>query len=201
MHTFGQVLAEKPIPAALPNMPEDAPRWFAVYTRSRHEKMVSKHCAQRHVECFLPLYRKVHHWTKQRRVILELPLFRNYVFVHIPPQSRVPVLAMPGVLGLVGRGHISSALSDAEIESLRAGLEQDKLEPHPYLVVGKRVRIRTGPMEGMEGILLRKKNELRVVVTLDLIQQCVAVEVDADDVEPVDGRPGLPFLPVKPNSL
>ncbi len=194
MHSFGPVLVEKPIPAMPPSLAEDARRWFAVYTRSRHEKMVAKQCTQRDIECFLPLYRKVHHWIKQSRVTLELPLFRNYVFVHIPPQSRVPVLALPGVLGLVGHGPISSALSDAEIKSLRAGLEQNKLEPHPYLVVGERMRIRNGSMEGMEGILVRKKNELRVVVTLNLIQQSVAVEVDADDVEPVDVRPALPFL-------
>jgi transcription antitermination factor NusG len=201
VHSFGPVLAEKPITAVLPSLAEDTKCWFAVYTRSRHEKMVAKQCAQRRIECFLPLYRKVHHWIKQSRVTLELPLFRNYVFVHIPPQCRVPVLAMPGVLGLVGRGHISSALSDAEIKSLRAGLEQNKLEPHPYLVVGERMRIRNGSMAGMKGILVRKKNELRVVVTLNLIQQSVAVEVDANDVEPVDERPALPFLPVNQNLL
>jgi transcription antitermination factor NusG len=201
VHSFGPVLAEKPITGVLPSLAEDTKCWFAVYTRSRHEKMVAKQCAQRHIECFLPLYRKVHHWIKQSRVTLELPLFRNYVFVHISPQWRVPVLAMPGVLGLVGRGHISSALSDTEIKSLRAGLEQNKLEPHPYLVVGERMRIRNGSMEGMEGILVRKKNELRVVVTLNLIQQSVAVEVDANDVERVDDRPSLPFLPVNQNLL
>lgn len=201
MHSSGPFLAEKPIPAVLPNLAEDAARWFAVYTSTRHEKMVAKHCAQRHIECFLPLYRKLHHWAKRSQVTVELPLFPNYLFVHIRPQYRVPVLAMPGVLGLVGRGHICSALSDAEIESLQAALEQNRLEPHPYLVVGERVRIRTGSMEGIEGILVRKKNELRVVVTLALIQRSVAVEVDADDVETVTSRPYLPLLPFKPNSL
>lgn len=92
---------------------------------------------------------------------------------------------MPGVLGIVGRGQISSALSNAEIESLRPVLERNKFEPYPYLVAGERVRIRTGSMEGMEGILVRRKNELRVVLTLDLIQRSVAVEVDAKDVEPI----------------
>jgi transcription antitermination factor NusG len=89
---------------------------------------------------------------------------------------------------MVGRGHIASALPDAEIESLRTGLQLRKFEPHPYLVAGERVRIKAGAMEGMEGILLRKKNELRVVLTLDLIERSVAVEVDAQDVEPVSRR-------------
>src|ERR1019366_3572184 len=84
-----------------------------------------------------------------------------------------------------GRGHIASALPDAEIESLRTGLQLRKFEPHPYLVAGERVRIKAGAKEGMEGILLRKKNGLRVVLTLDLIERSVAVEVDAQDVEPV----------------
>ena len=201
MHSFEPILPEKSIPAVLPNQAESASRWFAVYTCSRHEKMVAKYCAQRNIEYFLPLYRKVHHWARHSSVTLELPLFPNYVFVHIPIRSRVPVLALPGVLGLVGHGRISSALSDAEIESLRAALAEIKLEPHPYLVVGERVRIRSGSLEGMQGILVRKKNELRVVITLDLIRQSVAAEVDADDVEPLVDRPYVPFLPAKANSL
>ena len=163
----------------------DDKQWFAVYTNSRHEKCVAKHFAERQIESLLLLYQKLHHWRKRSSVRVDLPLFPNYVFVHIAPQERTSVLAVPGVLAMVGRGHIPSALPDAEIQSLRIGLEQRRFEPHPYLVVGERVRIKAGPMEGMEGILLRKKNELRVVLTLDLIKRSVAVEVDAQDVEPV----------------
>jgi len=125
-----------------------------------------------------------------------LPLFPNYVFVRMAPQQRLAVLGVPGVLAIVGRGHLPSALPDDEIESLRTGLDQSKCEPHPYLVAGERVRIRAGSMEGMEGILIRRKNELRVVLTLDLIQRSVAVEVDAGDVEPVVCRPCLKLVPV-----
>lgn len=201
MHQLGVTLSENLVPAILPNLAGSDARWFAVYTNSRHEKIAAKHFAERHLESFLPLYRKVHHWTKQSRVTLELPLFPNYIFVHMAPQQRVSVLAVPGVLGIVGRGHISSALSDAEIESLRTGLELNKFEPHPYLAVGERVRIRAGSMEGMEGILVRKKNELRVVLTLDLIQRSVSVEVDADDVEPVVRHSCLQRVPEKPHSM
>ena len=201
MHQLGIAPAEDPVPASFPNLAENAGSWFAVYTNSRHEKMVAKQFLERHVESFLPLYRKVHHWTKQSRVTLELPLFPNYVFVRITQHQRASVLAVPRVLGIVGRGHLSSALSDAEIESLRIGLERNKFEPYPYLVAGERVRIRAGSMAGMEGILVRKKNELRVVLTLDLIQRSVAVEVDAEDVEPASSHPSLKLVPERPSAM
>jgi transcription antitermination factor NusG len=185
---LGIVLAESRQPLVLHNVDGNDTRWFAVYTNSRHEKCVAKHFDERHIESFLPLYQKLHHWTKRNCVRLDLPLFPNYVFVHIAPQQRTSVLAVPGVLAMVGHGNTASSLPDVEIESLRSGLQLRKFEPHPYLVAGERVRITTGSLEGMEGILLRRKNDLRVVLTLDLIKRSVAVEVDAQDVEPVIGR-------------
>jgi transcription antitermination factor NusG len=161
--------------------------WFAVYTSSRHEKCVAKHFDERRIENFLPLYQREHRWRKRSSVQLELPLFPNYVFVHIGPQQRIPVLGVPGVLGIAG-GRMPSALPEGEIETLRAALAVSSLQPHPYLVMGERVRIKGGAMAGMEGILLRRKNELRVVLTIDLIQRSVAVEMDAQDVEPVPSR-------------
>ena len=94
------------------------------------------------------------------------------------------VLGVPGVLSLVGFGRALAPLSDFEIEALRSCVGQRKIEPHPYLVIGERVRIKAGPMTGMEGVLVRKKSNFRVVLALDVIMQCVAVEVDADDLEP-----------------
>jgi transcription antitermination factor NusG len=188
LHQLGVALSENVLPPVACMVGGEDAKWFAVYTSSRHEKCVAKHFAQRHIETLLPLYQKVHHWTKRSRVSLDLPLFPNYVFVHIVPQQRPSVLAVPGVLSMVGRGYIPSALPDAEMESLRIGLATRKFEPHPYLVAGDRVRIKAGSMQGIEGVLLRKKNELRVVLTLDLIKQSVAAEVDAEDVEPVTGR-------------
>jgi transcription antitermination factor NusG len=163
-------------------------RWFAVYTSSRHEKRVAKQLSDRDIENFLPLIEKQHRWAKRSLIRLALPLFPNYLFVHIALQQRVAVLNMPGVLGIVGHGHIPSPLPEVEIERLRAGVELGRVEPHPYPATGERVRITAGPMAGMEGILLRQKNELRLVVTLDLIQRSVAVEIDAEDVEPVLSR-------------
>jgi len=191
LYQFGVALSENALPPVLNNVAGKDARWFAAYTNSRHEKCVAKHFDERQIESFLPLYQKLHHWTKRNSVRLDLPLFPNYVFVHIGPQQRTSVLAVPGVLGMVGRGNIASSLPDAEIEALRTGLQLRKFEPHHYLAAGERVRIKAGSMEGMEGILLRKKNELRVVLTLDLIQRSVAVEVDAQDVEPAITPPRL----------
>ena len=162
--------------------------WLAVYTSSRHEKCVARHFNEGGMESFLPLYQKEHHWKKRSSVRLELPLFPNYVFVRIAPRQRISVLGVPGVLEIVG-GRIPSILPDAEMEALRAGLALSRYEPHPYLVEGERVRITAGAMAGMEGILLRRRNELRVVLTIDLIQRSVVVEMDAADVEPIPGRP------------
>lgn len=166
-----------------------SPRWFAVYTPARHEKHVSELLAERLIETFLPLYRTTRHWKKSRPVVLELPLFPTYVFARIAWQARGSVLGVPGVLSIVGSAREPWPLPDLEIEALRLGLQMHKIEPHPYLNVGERVRIKAGVMTGVEGVLVRKKNEFRVVLTLDRMMQSVAVEVDADDVEPASTTP------------
>jgi transcription antitermination factor NusG len=165
------------------------PRWFAVYTTPRHEKHVSEMLAQHEIETFLPLYRSTRQWKKSRPVDLELPLFPTYVFVRIARQARGTVLGTSGVMSIVGSSRESWALPDLEIEALRSGLLERKIEPHPYLTVGERVRIKAGVMAGVEGVLVRKKNEFRVVLSLDSIMQSVAVEVDGDDVESVSMAP------------
>lgn len=159
-------------------------RWFAVYTTPRHEKHVSCLLAQRQIETFLPLYRAVRQWKKRPPVVLELPLFPTYVFVRVAPGARGALLRLPGVLSMVGSSREPWPLPDLEIEALRSGLLERKFEPHPYLTVGEKVRIKAGVMAGVEGVLVRKKNDLRVVLSLDLIMRSIAVEVDADDVEP-----------------
>lgn len=169
--------------------------WFAAYTNSHHEKRVASHLADRQIESFLPLYSSSRRWKNRCQMNLELPLFPNYVFVRIDPRERVRVLEVTGVLSLVGFGRTLAPLPDFEIEALRSGVGQRKLEPHPYLVIGERVRIKAGPMTGMEGVLVRKKNNFRVVLALDVIMQSVAVEVDADDLDPAPKRDGRLTLP------
>jgi transcription antitermination factor NusG len=163
---------------------ETLPRWFAVYTTPRHEKHVSELLAERQIETFLPLYKTTRQWQKSRPVVLDLPLFPTYVFVRIARQSRVAILGTPGVLSIVGSSN-----------ALRSGLRERKIEPHPYLVVGERVRIMTGVMAGVEGVLVRKKNDLRVVLSLDTIMRSVAVEVNADDIEPASSVALRQFIP------
>ena len=164
-----------------------APRWFAVYTTSRHEKRVAQHLAHRQIEHFLPLYRKEREWKDGSRGTLDLPLFPGYIFVHIPRTERVRVLEVPGALAVVGgTGREPAPLPDAAIEALRGGLLLRRAEPHPLLIVGQRARIRSGAFAGMEGVVVRKKNSFRVVVTLEQIMRSIAVEVDESDLEPVE---------------
>jgi transcription antitermination factor NusG len=113
-----------------------------------------------------------------------LPLFPSYVFVRLPLRERLKVLQVPGVARLISFNGQPAALQDREIEALRASLAaQLRTEPHPYLTVGRRVRFKSGPLEGVEGILIRKKNACRVVLSLDLIMKSASVEVDASDLE------------------
>jgi transcription antitermination factor NusG len=161
------------------------PHWYAIYTSANHEKKVAAELGRRNVESFLPLYSSVRRW-KDRRMQLQLPLFPGYVFVHLALSERLRVLQVPGVAKLVGFGGQPAALPDAQLEALRAGLNgQLCAEPHPYLAVGRRVRVLRGPFQGAEGILSRKKGVFRVVLSLELILRSIAVEVDAADVEPV----------------
>jgi transcription antitermination factor NusG len=158
--------------------------WFALYTCPRHEKRVTEQIKQRRIACFLPLYRSVRRW-KDRRKELELALFPGYVFVQVALQDRLRVLQLPGVVRFVSFNGHPAPLPDAEIESLRKGLEGCvRMAPHPFLRVGRRVRVNNGPLAGLEGILCRRKEGLRLVVSIEMLMRSVAVEVDETDVEP-----------------
>jgi len=162
-------------------------RWYAAYTCANHEKRVAAELGAREVEHFLPLYSSARRW-KDRRVMLDLPLFPGYVFVRLALSERLRVVQIPSVVRMVGFGGLPTALPDTEMEILRSGLSQSlRAAPHPFLTVGRRVRITAGPFAGLEGILKKRKSSLRVVVSLELIQRSVAVDVDAADVRPVSG--------------
>jgi transcription antitermination factor NusG len=161
------------------------PHWYAVYTSANHEKKVAAELGRRGVEGFLPLYSSVRRW-KDRRVQLELPLFPGYVFVHVALQNRLRVVQVPGVAKIVGFGGLPAALPGEEIEALRAGLNGKlRAEPHPFLTAGRRVRVRSGPLAGMQGILLRRGGKARFVVSVELIMRSMSVEMDEADLEAV----------------
>jgi len=161
----------------------DQLRWYAVYTKSRHEKRIKQQLDSRSIEAFLPLYQAVHRW-KDRRVGVSLPVFPGYLFVRISlPRHRWPVVSVPGVVNLVGRPGCPTPVAEQEIEALRiCSARGHRMVPHPYLVAGGRVRVRSGPLADMEGILLRQKGKSRLVLSVNLIARAVAVEVDAGDV-------------------
>src|SRR6266478_7113226 len=152
-------------------------RWYAAYTSANREKRVAEQLGVREVEHFLPLYESVRRW-KDRRVTLQLPLFPGYILVRLALRERMRVLQIPGVARLVGFNGSPAPLPDAEIEALREKLNrQVRAEPHPYLQAGRRVRVKTGPLEGFEGILVRRKHKYRIVVSIDLIMRSIAAEV------------------------
>jgi transcription antitermination factor NusG len=160
-------------------------RWYAAYTCTNHERRVAQQLSERNVENFLPLYRSVRRW-KDRRKELQLALFPSYVFVHMDVKDRLRVLQLPGVVNLVSFGGVPAPLLDSEIEGLRNGLIHDgRVKSHPYLAVGRRVRIVDGPFTGIEGIIVRRKEKLRVVLSISLIQRSVAIEVSESDIAPL----------------
>lgn len=161
-------------------------RWFAVHTRSRHEKSASEQLHHREIETFLPLYRCTRRWQNGDHEV-HLPLFPGYTFVRIALRDRLRVLKVPGVVRLVGFNGIAAPLEDQDVEGLRRALAAGvKAAPHPYLTVGRRVRITAGPLNGHEGILVRRKGALRVVLSIDLIQRSVLVDLDAHELEPAN---------------
>ncbi|MGB0063011.1 MAG: UpxY family transcription antiterminator [Terracidiphilus sp.] len=184
-----QQTENSPISVAPPALVADraqSSRWFALYTASRHEKHVAKHLGQREVEFFLPLYKAQRKWANGLKVTLDLPLFPGYLFVHISRSERARVLGVPGALSVVGgTGGEPAWLPDATIDALRTALAERLARPHPLLTAGQRVRIRSGALSGFEGIVVRNKNGLRVVLTLEHIMQSYAVEVALEDLEPL----------------
>lgn len=163
------------------------PRWYAAYTCANHEKRVAGQLIERAIPCYLPLYESVRRW-KDRKKRLERPLFPGYVFVHISGsgRDRLRIVQVPGLVRLVGFGGEPVAVPEEDIAAIRLCMEKKwRVEPHPFLHTGQRVRIVRGALAGAEGILVRKKGMFRLVLSVGLIMRSVAVEVDSSDVEPI----------------
>jgi transcription antitermination factor NusG len=158
------------------------PHWYAAYTCANHEKRVAQQVERRSLECFLPLYETVRRW-KDRRVRLELPLFPGYVFVRMALRDRLRVLQIPGVARLVGFDGRPSPVPNEDIEAIRACLAgRHPMQPHCYVQRGQRVRVLSGPLAGLSGIVVRQKKRTRFVISLDLLMRSVSVELDISDL-------------------
>lgn len=161
--------------------------WFAIQTRSRHEKKVATQLAEKQITAYLPLLREVHRWSDRRKTV-EQPLFPGYVFVRMPKADgpRIQVLRTSGVVQFVGIQGEGIPIPDKEIEDIRTLLCTDTpFGFHPFLRAGQRVRIRGGYLDGIEGILVAKNSDQSVVVSVDLIQRSLAIRVAGFDLEAV----------------
>lgn len=162
-------------------------QWYALHVRCNQEKNVAQSLNTRGIDHFLPCYESRRQW-KDRRVTLQMPLFPGYLFVRVPPFERSKAVFMPNVISMVGAGGIPSAVDDEEIANIKRGLEHGTIEPHEHLRVGEQVIIIQGAMSGMRGILLRRQNGVRVVVSLDSISRAFSVEVDEDCITAINRR-------------
>lgn len=160
-------------------------RWYALYVRSRHEKVVESGLRGKGYPAFSPFYR-----TKRKRVDriaeVDVPLFPGYVFCHFEANKRLPILTTPGIVGVVGPGNRPEPVEDHEIDSIRTiALSGRPVQPWPFLRSGQRIRLQAGPLMGAEGIFLRVKNEYHLVVSITLLQRAVSVVIERDAVTPL----------------
>ena len=163
--------------------------WCAIYTRHQHEKAIAQILSAKGLEVFLPLYKATRRW-KDRTMHLSLPLFPCYLFLRGMKERRLDVVTTPGIVSILSVNGEVATVAESEIESVRRVVEWgNRVEPHPYLRCGDRVRVISGPLQGLEGILVRKKNLYRLVLSVEILERSAAVEVDVTAVERVGGSP------------
>jgi transcription antitermination factor NusG len=176
------------IPQGVNSASSQDSHWWALYTRHQHEKVVAEMLSAKGFEVFLPLYDSIRRW-KDRQKLISLPFFPCYVFVRGGLHRRLQVVTTPGVHMILSHGANVAIIPEYEIEAIRRTAEGPcRIEPHPFLRCGERVRVTRGSMQGIEGILVRKKNQYRLVLSVEMLAKSVAVEIDATDVEPVTGQ-------------
>jgi transcription antitermination factor NusG len=162
---------------------DDSSSWWALYTRHQHEKTVAEVLSNKGFDVFLPLYESVRRW-KDRNKILSLPLFPCYVFVRGGMSRRLQVVTTPGVHTILYTGERIAIIPSDEIEAIQIAVNSpSRIEPHPFLRCGEKVRVTRGSLEGVVGVLIRKKSLCRLVLSVEMLAQSVSVEIDASDVE------------------
>jgi transcriptional antiterminator NusG len=166
---------------------DSAVQWYAIRTRSRHEKVASRELQLQGVPVFLPLITSARQWTDRRQQI-ELPLFSGYAFVKLDYSSsdRVRILRTTGVVGFVGPNPSSASIPDEQIESIRMVLQgKVAVREHPFLQLGQRIRVRSGSLTGVEGILVSVKGSRTLVISVEPIQRSLSIGLDDYEIEPV----------------
>ena len=160
--------------------------WYALYTRSRHEKRVDYELNKKGIETFLPLRSVVRHWSDRKKIVEEA-LFQGYLFVHIPLRERWTVLKTRGAVQLVGRSAADPLqVPERELLAIKRFIEEEiQIDPFPYLKEGERVYIRSGPFKGVEGFVIRKDKHCRLVISLNLLMQSISIQIDQACVEPI----------------
>jgi transcription antitermination factor NusG len=185
MSTLGQTIE----PNSALNVPVEAEkaRWYALHTRSRHERVVAQRLRECGLETYLPIVQEVHRWSDRKKKV-EVPLFSCYVFLRceLNPQNRNHVYQIDSVLGFVGGGAAGMTIPEDEIENVRLLLSQTApWRSHPFLKIGQKVRVRGGALDGVEGIFLSENGDQSLIISVNAIQRSLAVRIDGYDVVPL----------------
>lgn len=172
-----------------PLNPNEAPglNWYAIRTRSRHEKVVERHLQGQGIDVFSPVISQIRQWSDRRKVV-EMPLFAGYAFVHIAssPEERVRVLKTQGVVDLVGAQGHGIPIPVEQIEAVRSVVASNlAVTQHAFLKVGQRVRVRGGSLDGVEGILVANNGSRNLVISVEPIQRSLSIRIEGYQVEPV----------------
>ena len=165
----------------------EQPQWYAIHTRSRHEKMVAEQLERQSIESFLPVVKRTHKWSDRTKEV-ELPLFSGYSFVRVVLCSpdRLRVLRTHGVAGFVGVRGVGIPVPEGQIENLKTLLvNQIPVKDHPFLQIGQRVRIRGGALDGIEGMLASRKSDRTLVISVEPIHRSLSICIDGYCVEPI----------------
>ena len=158
--------------------------WFALWTRSRHEQVVREQLERKQIEVFLPTITKWSRW-KDRKKKIDWPLFPGYCFARFDPNDALPVLTCAGVVNIISFEGAPAPIPEFELDSIRRLIETDlAFDPVPLIKEGSMVEVVHGPLKGVVGRLVQKKEKARLVLSVDLIGQAVSVEIDAADVRP-----------------
>lgn len=171
---------------ATPPPPEPS-RWYALQTRPRHEKKVAAELEERGITTYLPLVAKVRQWSDRRKIV-HLPLFSCYLFINalLTPAVRFSTLSVWGALGFVGPNRQALPIAPSDIEQIRKLLASDiTCSPYPFIKIGQRVRIRGGCLDGLEGVLVDRPREKRLVISVETIKRSLSISVEGYDVVPI----------------